>query len=267
MLSKIIKNPKHIFHLNIAFKNLFIVSLIIMVFLSKNYLNDPFDISIKYIDNQFNNATIKDNSNFINYIDNQVNKSLKSYEQINAETFINKNPNFDITSFSQINNYLFFKKDESYIVKDKATNSFQYISELKYEDTYPDYNDITNSKFKNYYVFKSEKGNIGVWQFQEDNTKTAIIYDLENKTINKLYFSSIFDSFINKYLGIINYFFNSFIFFLFVGLLSSLSNHNKRFRAFAFRKNKFKKHVSKKSINVQEINQEVKEETIIKINK
>lgn len=267
MLNKIIKNTKYIFHLKTAFNNLFLISLIIMVILSKNFINDPSDSSIKYINNQFKNATIKDNSNFINYIDNQVNKSLKSYEQINAETFINKNPNFDITSFSQINNYLFFKKDESYIVKDKATNSFQYISELKYEDTYPDYNDITNSKFKNYYVFKSEKGNIGVWQFQEDNTKTAIIYDFENKTINKLYFSSIFDSFINKYLGIINYFFNSFIFFLFVGLLSSLSNHNKRFRAFAFRKNKFKKHVSKKSINVEKINQEVKEEIIIKINK
>lgn len=97
--------------------------------------------------------------------------------------------------------------------------------------------------------------------------KSIIICSLENKTINKLYFSSIFDSFLDRYLGSINYFFNSFIFFLFVGLLYSLSNHNKRFRVFAFRKNKFKKHVSKKSINVQEINQEVKEETIIKINK
>lgn len=124
----------------------FLVGLFLSFF---NTHEDIFTLKLYY------NSTQQDNTDFSNYLTNEM-QNIKGYDEIEAETFLNENKNFDLVSFEQIDNYKFLKKDDSYIVKDKSTNTIQYIEGFKYSKPYDKYEDIVDkSNFDDKFIIKN----------------------------------------------------------------------------------------------------------------
>ena len=122
-----------------------------MVGLFLSFFNTPEDIFTLKL---YYNSTQQDNTDFSNYLTNEM-QNIKGYDEIEAETFLNENKNFDLVSFEQIDNYKFLKKDDSYIVKDKSTNTIQYIEGFKYNKPYDKYEDIVDkSHFEDKFIMK-----------------------------------------------------------------------------------------------------------------